>query len=300
VKLKQQIDQSGLRQTSRQKHAQRRAEKLKKEEHKKYFKEACSELQNQLVLEQAAKNEGWTYSKKTAETISNDIKKKTGIYVAPRSIRECVKRGDAGKSPMKKGPKGRIQLVPYKALLCAVESFATLTQEDSKSPAITRPKLGVIVNAVVNKLEGEGSRTGRTLVERLPKDLADTLELGKPNRIEDRRNTWTTYTNCNMWFESFKGFLIDKGFATANEDKDTWEQLGELIWVDDTQGSRIANIDESALTLDDTKNGKVSPCYDLCYQLQQAIPLIFSSPYSFLLPFLSLLIDSRVDVRLVD
>jgi hypothetical protein len=61
-----------------------------------------------------------------------------------------------------------------------------------------------------------------------------------------------------MWYSSLKAFLVDKGFATLNDDTSTWQELGELFWVDESQASRISNNDESGLAVDDTQNGKVS------------------------------------------
>ena len=37
--------------------------------------------------------------------------------------------------------------------------------------------------------------------------------LSKEYAQELRRQTWTTYRNLNDWFEGFKVFCLDKGFA---------------------------------------------------------------------------------------
>ena len=175
-------DQKEQRQNTPHTHAERARERLQKEHYDEHFKIACLQWQDELVKEEAAKADNFKYKKVSAETICSRILKEHGIAVKARTVRDCVKRGDAGKPLGSHGPKGRIPEQYYEALLRAVESYASMTQELGTT-TVTRPRLVRIVNIVVNKKEGAGSRTGRKLFDRIEKDLAGILDIGKPNRI---------------------------------------------------------------------------------------------------------------------
>ena len=254
-KLAEKVKKGNMRLTTRQAKSLRDAKRKEKENRKTYFKMATTLLRDEKAMHEASKLQpgGLIYKPKSAETICNEIFEKYGFRLAPRSVRYAVEKGHVGQSPPRAGRKGRIDFEHYKALCGAVESFCTITQA-SGTRTITRPELVRRINALVNYKEGPGSRTKRYLLERIEKDIGSTMELGKPVRVEQRRNKWSTHANIDMWYDSLKSFLIEHGFATENTvDVET---KGELNWVDDTQGRRIANIDESGLVLDDTTSGK--------------------------------------------
>jgi hypothetical protein len=102
--------------------------------------------------------------------------------------------------------------------------------------------------------------------------VAATLDLGKPNKIEQRRAKWTTFYNVNIWFESLKEFLISEGFALLKGDEastkenynytneateenhnytNDGEDIGEILYREG-QDENITNLDESAIVLDNT------------------------------------------------
>lgn len=154
----------------------------------------------------------------------------------------------------KPGNKGNIEMKYYDALCAAVESYIILTQQAGTKAAVLRPMLVKKINTCVNKKEGFRSRNNRKLYERVEKDIAAELQVGKPNRVEQRRNKWATYANINLWFTSFKTWLIEMGFATENKGFKPGES--ELTWASADQGSRIANLDETKITLDNTDPGQ--------------------------------------------
>ena len=99
-----------------------------------------------------------------------------------------------------------------------------------------------MVNAVLNKHPDE-NRKGRKLFERLQNSVAATLDIGKIDKIEERRNKWTTYSNVNIWYSSFKEFLIEEGFAVENDPQEG-NYPGELLYGKG-QIERIGNIELS-------------------------------------------------------
>ena len=58
------------------------------------------------------------------------------------------------------------------------------------------------------------------------------------------------YRNINMWFETVKHFLTDKGFVREKTYEDRLV-LGELVYFE-FKSNRILNIDESEVSIDGT------------------------------------------------
>jgi hypothetical protein len=84
-------------------------------------------------------------------------------------------------------------------------------------------------------------------------DLAATLDIGEPDRIEQRRAKWTTFSNVNVWFDSLREFFIYYDFATAREVSD--EENGEIEFGAN-QENCVVSLDESAIILDNTACNK--------------------------------------------
>ena len=221
------------------------------------FKQACEQWQAELDNKEKIKADGFKYKPRSPETICSVINdsedaKDNGIVLCARSVRNSVKHGRL--TMQKPGEKGRIPPDSYDALCGAVSSYMILAlQQGTHGSSILRSHIAKKVNVCVNKKEGARKRNNRKLFERIQKDIADDeLEVGKPNRVEQRRNKWSTYYNLNLWFSSVKAWLIDMGFAKeAPED-----EPAELVWTSADQGSRIANMDETGLFLDNTKPGQ--------------------------------------------
>jgi hypothetical protein len=79
------------------------------------------------------------------------------------------------------------------------------------------------------------------------------LDIGEPNRIEQRWAKWTIFSNVNVWFDSLCEFFIYFGFATVREVSD--EENGELDFGEN-QPSHVASLDESVISLDNTACNK--------------------------------------------
>eukprot|EP00978_Attheya_sp_CCMP212_P023404 scaffold71629_cov39-Attheya_sp.AAC.1 len=162
----------------------------------------------------------------TGRDIAELVNAKYDTNIQDCAIRKQVSEDNAGLSPERRGPKGTIGSRYYKALCGAFESYVKLKQF-TRDSNLTQTFLQKLVNAVVNKHPDE-NRTGRILFERLQNSVAATLSIGKVNKIEERCNKWTTYSNVNIWYSSFKEFLIEEGFAVKNDLKDDYP--GELLY----------------------------------------------------------------------
>ena len=250
---------SSMRQSFKQAAEERRFNAVNKQKREVLFEKACVQWAEELQKKATAEEGGYKYKTISAETICAEINASKDaqsggetLRIAPRSVRACVR--DNRVKLKKRGVKGEISEVCYKALCAAVSSYMAISQASGTSNSVLRPRLVKLVNACVNKKEGLRSRNNRKLFERIEKEIAN-LNVGKPDRVEQRRNKWSTYDNLNLWFESFKGWLIDMGFATDVPPEDV-DQKGELVWATEDQGCRIANMDETGLVLDTTDAGK--------------------------------------------
>jgi hypothetical protein len=74
------------------------------------------------------------------------------------------------------------------------------------------------LNACINKLPDE-NRQGQKLFDRVEKSCAATLDIGKPDKVEQRQAKWATFDNVNVYFDSLKEFFIYFGFATIRGDE---------------------------------------------------------------------------------
>jgi hypothetical protein len=83
----------------------------------------------------------------------------------------------------------------------------------------------------------------------MEKDLAITLVIGEPDRMEQRWAKWTTFSNVNAWFDSLCDFFVYFGFATVREASN--EENGELD-LGENQPNRVASLEKSAFILDNT------------------------------------------------
>jgi hypothetical protein len=85
-----------------------------------------------------------------------------------------------------------------------------------------------------------------------------TLDIGKPDKIEQRQVKWTMWSNVNIWFESFlREFLLKEGFGddiAVSPD----EVQGDLLFGEN-QTENIVNLDKNAIILDNMA-GNIGGC----------------------------------------
>ena len=66
------------------------------------------------------------------------------------------------------------------------------------------------------------------------------MEIGEKNVLEQRREKWTTYTNLNMWLNTWEGVLIELGFVRLKREGEDCE--GSVVFFDG-QTDTIINLD---------------------------------------------------------
>jgi len=162
-----------------------------------------------------------------------------------------VREGKIGVSPVKPGPVGFFNKIEYEALKVAFLSYIKLEQAIGKSQS-TIKSLGLRVNAMVNHT-GKMNRKGDDLVKRLKRDVADDIDVNKPNAQELRRILWTTYGNLKAWFTQWEHTVVSLGFGRLKMLDGTEDHLeeGSIIFFEG-QKKRILNLDETDGSLDNT------------------------------------------------
>ena len=151
------------------------------------FQCACAAWKEQLAQKDKAAAEGFTYKTVSPEIICTEINAlpvalQHGLQVAPHIICSALKEGRAGA--LRAGAKGCILEECFHALCEAVKSCAILSQQQGQKLSNVRPLVTHIINACVNKKEGEGARNGQGLFECIQKEIAGKIKLGKPQRVE--------------------------------------------------------------------------------------------------------------------
>jgi hypothetical protein len=176
--------------TSAQAHALRQETAMKVEHYNNTFKLACLEYKAEVAKAANAKAQGNKYQKKSPEDIAkaySDANPTLKKALVGRTIRNYVDDGKAGSSPLKRGERGDIAIEYFKALCGALESYIKLAEQDSRAHNLRRPALTKLCNSVVMFKAGAQKRLKPcTLFERIMDATAATLNIGKPNPVEQR------------------------------------------------------------------------------------------------------------------
>jgi hypothetical protein len=166
-------------------------------------------------------------------------KKNRGIGPSKTTIhRYVIELGLVGMSPLKTGPEGNIPREVYKSLCMAYGSFLRINQINGRGGDNLRSKL-ILLIAETMKI---GVNSAAEVVKRLCRDTAADMKADKLCFAEERRVRWTTFSNLEMWFNSWEKMLIDLGLM---ED----DGSGKFT-IPDHQLRNILNFDETCLSLD--------------------------------------------------
>ncbi len=234
-----------VRQTSHQAHVMAQNAFVLNKLHNAAIKEATTAWAEASELKE--KGEPYKTKKEILQMINNKPEYKGIVQVCERTIRRLVSEGIIGLSPTRRGNPGTIPQVAYRALLEAVTSFISIHQASGKQEH-KMSEISKIVNDVVNSNPDE-NRRGNQLMERLRKDFGPEINLGKAEKVEERRIKWTTYSNLKTWGDAAKDIIVELGFGRQSTPHDNVP--GEIYFYEG-QMERIINFDETRITLDQT------------------------------------------------
>lgn len=175
-----------------------------------------------------------------------------GSNVNVITARRYIKNGRINESPSRPGPVGKFPMDVKKALLGAYGSYLSLQQAHGNNQATQKDMARRLESCL---LQAGYKVNGRYYARLFDKELAESYTIDKHNVQEKRRAEWTTYQNLNVWFDMWRDFVVDKGFARLATDD---EKNGGLdVVFHNGQDRRVINIDETDLSLDRT-DGKAT------------------------------------------
>jgi len=180
----------------------------------------------------------------------DDANKTYGTNISHKIVAKMVREGRIGVSPSKPGPAGDFPKVVWESMKLAFVTYLQLEQATSKVQSTVK-QMSLRVNQMVR---GAGHiKTGNDLTRKLKSETACYFDVDKKNMQEHRRLQWTTHSNLNAWFDTWRNTLIHLGFAREKTIGDE-DVVGELVFFDG-QKDRILNLDETDGLLDNT-NGQ--------------------------------------------
>jgi len=188
---------------------------------------------------------------KSQRPIVREVNKNLGTNISHKTLSRMVLEGKIGILPSSKpGPVGAFSKVVYQSLKVAFMLYIKLKQVTCHKQS-TMKTLGLRVNALVNHC-GTMNRKGDELAKRLKSDVADEVEVNKPNKQELRRILWTSYGNLKVWFDQWEHTVISLGFGRLKLAGEDNVEEGRVVFFDG-QKKRIINLDETDGSLDNTK-----------------------------------------------
>jgi hypothetical protein len=132
----------------------------------------------------------------------------------------------------------------YPILLEAYITHCQLLQANGRK----EPNIKDLITQTKVAMNIEDRRTVESLAQnRLRSDPAGTFKASKQYNQEARRITWTTFSNLNTWFHSFKKHSVELGFAQRES---SCRSIGFI------HPEQIFNLDETNLSLDGSSGNR--------------------------------------------
>jgi hypothetical protein len=184
----------------------------------------------------------------TSQQVADKMKEDHGVEIPASSLRDAVNKGRAGQSNLKRGPKGKITEAEFHTIAEAVLTLTTLRQASGESELDS-----VAIKDLLRDLLKGTDKAGMdidALYKRYRDEVAIFVTANTVSHVELRRQLWTSDTNLNVWFDSFKKFVVDMGFALDEPEYNGEGLLVSEVTFPEDQKRRIVNLDETRITAD--------------------------------------------------
>ncbi len=245
---------------------------------RKQIKPTASAVQQQPIVDRKAKRHKLEVHKAAVRLYDAEKQKLDGLLIrqvqvaikakyevcpSKAVISHYAKQGLINASPMKMGPVGHSLAAEYKFLCQACSSLVPINQMNVCTSDNSRKMMIPILAKTFNISTGKA----KGLFNHVVRDKTTKINAEKLNCAEDRCICWTTYQNCDLWFDSWEVFVVEYGFATIS-------QTGEIMFAENMM-KRTLNLDETCLSLNKS-NGNHGRCltvmfYNICFpQLKKA------------------------------
>ena len=217
------------RMNSQQAQDKREADLMKKMQYSKAHKAATILYDNER-----GKEKGLTLRK-----IESLIREKHKVGPSASTIYHyVVELGLVGMPPRNRGPEGNIPSEMYAALCAAFGSFMRINQINALVGDNTRRKVIPVIAEVTTLSVTQCTE----LLRRLCRDTAIDMKAEKMYFAEERRVKWTTFSNLELWFNSWEKTLRELGFLDTDD-------CGRRC-IPTELLRNILNFDETCLSLD--------------------------------------------------
>ena len=184
----------------------------------------------------------------TSQQVADEMEENHGVEIPASSLRDAVNKDRAGQSNLKRGPKGKIVKDEFHVIAEAVLTLTTLRQAGGESELDS-----VAIKDLLRDLfkgTDKANMDVDALYKRYRDEVAVYVTANKVSHVELRRQLWTSNTNLDVWFDSFKTFVVEEGFATDEPEHNSDGLLVSEVTFPDDQKRRIVNLDETRITAD--------------------------------------------------
>ena len=164
----------------------------------------------------------------------------TNKKLAKSTVYRAVAKGNAGQSPMKKGPSSRIPQVLMEVVAAHAE-VSQIGEGELRGREIKR-----LIGAAVLGTEFDDRFTTESAWRKVRTEFPEQLQTANKMCADDARAQWTTQNNLEQWFDDAKRDLIETGLVLDEEVRDiNGNLISELDFRSDDVRRRIINMDET-------------------------------------------------------
>ena len=194
----------------------------------------------------------------SAPTIVKAVEKEFNLSpgrLQEQRVRKYVAKGKAGKAPEQRGGGKLYPGAVFQAAASQISVSGANGIEMSTKAAVQNIRVAVEGTVFQGKGKGKPSDSSRHMERRLRKEYADVLRPDKRERTESSRYEWQDYATYESWWEGARAFLLEKGYAVDEPEKDATGKVISDITIPPEKRRRIFNLDETELPLDGSKRG---------------------------------------------
>ena len=230
---------SKIRKTSKQVNQERIDAKVESTKSKKCFSAAFKEATRSIS---SRCHDG------TAEEFIEELNTKYDLIgngkrkLAKSTIYRAISKGNAGKSPLKKGPP---PIVP--SFLVETAAVHAEVCQAGKGGELKSVDIKRVIGAATLGTPMETAFKAETVWRKMKRDYPEKLQAVKLMSVDDSRAQWTTFSNLQQWFNDVKTDIINTGLVLDQELRHptSGALVSELDFRSDEVRRRFVNMDET-------------------------------------------------------
>lgn len=157
-------------------------------------------------------------------------------------IAAAVERGDAGKSPPRRGRPSNIPMAKFKAFSNALFTFSAIEQincADRTPRSHLVSLIGGVLNAKREEEDGGEPMQEVSFFRRLEMENSRKQDLNPSDPREANRVAWLTYSTQKLNYKRWEETAVDYGFARRHQEGDA-DNGESIIWYEGQASSESA------------------------------------------------------------